>query len=413
MRISTRQSYDMALNSMLGQQGKLSETQLQISEGKRILKPSDDPIGSGIALNLRQQVTLSKQFNENGQSADHTLKVIESSLSSVTDILDRVRELTVQGLNGTLTYADRESIAIEMERRLEEMLGVGNTQIGDSKYLFSGFRTETRPFTQDIAGNITYNGDQGKHLVEVNTSVKVQTNLSGSEIFMEIPNGNGAFQTGASAGNTGTGVINAGNLSDPAAFNPESFTIDFVTNGSGALAYTVTDSGGAQVVPAPPAVVPADAPTFYEGADITFNGMQFQINGNPLPGDQFTVDPSSRQDVFTSIQQIIDAMRMATSTPELDAAMRNVLNNGLVNLDRAMEHVDINRSLIGARLNIVESERNINENVTFQAESTLSLVEDLDYAEAITRLNRQQVALQAAQQSFVQIQNLSLFRFLS
>lgn len=412
MRVSTKQTYETSLNSMLDQQSKLSQTQLEISEGKRILRPSDDPIGSGIALNLKQQIAAAKQFSDNGERADTTLKVVESSLSSVTDVLNRVRELALQGLNGSLNYSDRESLAIEIERRLDELVGIGNTQLADGNYLFSGFRTNVQPFTKDIAGNVTYNGDQGRRVLDVNTTVSVQTNLSGSEAFVEIPTGNGSFNTFPSAANIGTGVISAGSVIDAAAYVPDTYTVSFATNGAGQLVYSVTDSAAAQIVPVPPLTVPADAPLYVDGANIEFNGIQFNINGTPSPADSFTVEPSASQNIFETVQQVIDGLRQGNHTPALDAAMRNRLNNGLINLDRAMETVDQNRSVIGARMNVVESERQINENVVVQAETSLSLVEDLDYAEAITRLNRQSVALQAAQQSFVQVQGLSLFNFI-
>lgn len=412
MRISTTQSYDTALNSMLDQQSKLSETQLKISEGKRILKPSDDPIGSGIALNLKQQIESAKQFSKNGQTAETALQVTESSLASVTDILNRVRELVLQGSNGTLNYQDRESLAIEIERRYDELLGIANTQLSDGKYIFSGFASSNQPFTKDIAGNIIYNGDQGKHVVDVNSSVTVQTNLSGSEVFGEIPTGNGSFLTTADASNSGTGVISTGTLVDQAAYIPDTYDVIFQNNGAGQLTYQVQDGTGAVIVPAPPGTVPADAPLFVEGANIEFNGIQFNINGRPEAGDSFQVEPSASQDIFVTIEQVVEALRSSSATDSLQAAMKNRLNTSIVNLDRAMEHIDQNRSIVGARLNIVESERTINENIVVQAQSSLSIVEDLDYAEAITDLNRQSVALQAAQQSFIRIQDLSLFNFI-
>jgi flagellar hook-associated protein 3 FlgL len=413
MRVSTRQSSITALNAMLEQQTKLNKTQLQVSSGKRIQQPSDDPIGMSIALGLKQQIDISKQFNRNGESADHALKLAESALVSSTDILSRTRELTLQGLNGTLNQTDRESLATEIERRLDELVGLGNTQLGDGQYLFSGFMTAVRPFTKDISGNINYNGDQGKQYIDVNTTVRVQTNLSGSEVFVEIPTGNGSFQTTASTANNGTGVISAGSIINPSQYLPDVYTVNFSNNGGGQLVYSVVDSNSNQIVPTPPLTVPADAPLYIEQSDIEFNGIQFSISGRPVSGDSFTIEPSSSQDLFTTVQEIVDALRMPNNTPEMNAALQNRLNNGLINLDRAMEHIDENRAILGSRLNVVESEKAINENVSFQAEASLSLVEDLDYAEAITRLTRQQVALQAAQQSFVKVQNLSLFQFIS
>ena len=167
------------------------------------------------------------------------------------------------------------------------------------------------------------------------------------------------------------------------------------------------------LIPAPTFNLTGVATLYVEGANIEFNGLQFHINGTPVPTDEFTIEPSASQNIFVTIEQIVNALRSSSATDSLQAGMQNQLNNGLTNLDRAMEHVDEKRSIVGARLNIVESERNINENIQVLAEGSLSTVEDLDYAEAITDLKKQSVALQAAQQSFVQIEGLSLFNFIS
>ncbi len=259
---------------------------------------------------------------------------------------------------------------------------------------------------------MVYNGDQGKQYIDVNSSVQVQTNLTGHELFVDIPTGNGSFNTLADLSNSGTGVISAGSLVDAAAYIPDTYTVDFMLNGSGQLVYSVTDSSGGQILPAPPLTLPNDAPLYVEGANIEFLGIQFSISGRPESGDSFTIEPSTSQDLFVTVQQIIDGMRSGDQTATMNAAMRNRLNNGLINLDRAMENVDQKRSIVGSRLNVVESERMINENLLVEAQGSLSVVEDLDYAEAITRLNRQTLALQAAQQSYVQVQNLSLFNFI-
>lgn len=412
MRISTSHIYNTGLNSMLDQQTKVNQTQLQLAEGKRIIKPSDDPIGAGIALGIKQLIQTSEQFVSNGQTAQTKLEVVESSLTSVTDILNRSRDLLLQGANGSLNSLDRASLALEVEARLEEMLSLANTQTSSGEYIFSGFSTNIVPYTKDIAGNFVYNGDQGKQFVDVNSSLEIQTNFSGSELFSEVPTGNGTFQTLGSNTNTGVGVISNGSVIDNAAYVTDTYTISIFSNASGVQSYRVDGAMTGQVIPAPPAVPATDAPRYVDGANIEFNGIQVHVDGRVEVGDTFTVEPSSNQDIFTTLQQSINALRSSDQSSTLQAQMQDQLNNGLINLDQALSHINEGRSSVGTRLNVIESEKAINQNIVVQAQSSLSLVEDLDYASAITDLNKQSVALQAAQQSFVQIQGLSLFQFL-
>lgn len=405
IRISTSQTFTQGSNSILDNQSKVNQTQLQLSKGTRILKPSDDPIGSAVALDLQKQIDNATQFIANGQTAETRLEIEESALSNVTDILQRVRELSLQAANATLNQSDRKAITVEIEQRLDELVGLGNAQLANGEYLFSGFKSNVKPFTADGTGTISYNGDQGVHLINVNTSVQVESGNSGDDVFFNIKTGNGAFVTMADSSNLGTGVISSAVLEDPTAYVGDIYTIDFSTNGSGNLQYQITGANTGPVYTPP-------LPLYDEDSKVSFNGISYSISGLPSDGDSFTVEPSFSQSVFTTVNQIVDALNMPNDTSTLQASFRNALNVGMQNLDQALTHIDEVRASVGSRLNVIESERNINESLSVEAESALSVVKDLDYAEAITELNKRTLALQAAQQSFVKVQGLSLFEFI-
>ena len=405
IRISTSQIFTQGTNSILDNQSKVSHTQLQLSESKRILKPSDDPIGSAVALGLKQQIDNANKYITNGQSAETRLELEESSLESVSDILGRIRDLTLQAANGTLNASDREVIAQEIEHRFDELLGLSNSQLSSGEYIFSGFKSNVQPFTKNGTGSVVYNGDQGVQLINVNSSVKVENGNSGDTIFMNITTGNGSFVTSADINNLGTGVISNGVMTDPTAYVGDIYTIDFSLDGTGSLVYQITGATTGPVYAAP-------LPAFDEDGTVTFNGVSYSISGVPSTGDSFTVQPSYAQDMFTTVNQLVAALRLPTDTPTLQATFQNALNVGLKNLDQAITHVDEVRSSVGSRMNVIESERNINESLLVESKSALSLIEDLDYAEAITELNKRTLALQAAQQSFVKIQGLTLFEFI-
>lgn len=412
MRVSTNQIFSQGLNVMTDQQTRVATTQLQLSEGKRILKPSDDPVGTSIALNLRQQINAAEQYVKNANAANTALSTEESSLDNASDILGRIRDLLVQAGNGTLNYEDRKTIAIEMQGRLDELVAVGNTQTPDGKYLFSGFSTDSRPFSKDAAGNFVYNGDQGDLMLQVNSSVQVKAADNGSDLFMAVSTGNGTFETRQDPLNNGTGVIGPAIMSDSGAFVSDTYTVDVFVDGNGVTRYSVSGVQSGQVVPLPPADIATESPEFINGTDIEFNGIKMSIAGVPADGDSFTVQPSRKQSIFQTVADAITTLQMSDSTDALLAHYQNSIGRGLQNVDQALSHVDGFRAGLGTRLNVVESEKGINESLVVQAQGSLSLVEDLDYAEAITRLNRQTVALQAAQQSFVQIQRLNIFEYL-
>lgn len=412
MRVSNNQTFNQGLNVMLDQQSSVATTQLQLSEGKRILKPSDDPIGTSIALNLRQQINAAEQYSKNSKAAQSALNTEESSLSNVSDILGRVRDLLVQAGNGTLNYEDRKTIAIEMQGRLDELVSVGNTQTADGKFIFSGSKTNSMPISKDAGGNYIYNGDQNNLIVQVNSSVTVKSTDNGSELFMAVPTGNGSFETKQNATNNGTGVIGPATMSNSGQFVSDSYSVNFFVDGNGVTRYSVSGTNSGQVVPAPPADIATQSPQFNTGSDIEFNGIKLSITGQPADGDSFSVNPAAKQSVFQTLADAINDLQMANNSSTLLAHYQNDVGRALQNVDQALSHIDGFRANLGTRMNVVENEANINDSLVVQAQGSLSLVEDLDYAEAITRLNRQSVALEAAQQSFVKIQSLNIFQYL-
>ncbi|NNJ71733.1 MAG: flagellar hook-associated protein 3, partial [Enterobacterales bacterium] len=201
----------------------------------------------------------------------------------------------------------------------------------------------------------------------------------------------------------GSGIINAGTVTDQTSYVRDTYQIDFVDIGGGVVGYDVTDSGGA--------VIASNVP-YVDGDDISFNGLSVSIDGSPDIGDNFSINPSVRQDLFTTIQESIATLRINVSTPEDSAYLNNQLQNSLINLDQAMRNIGFIQAQVGTRLNIAESQKFINEDFNLTSKTTLSTIRDLDMAEAISDLNLRSISLEAAQASFARVQNLSLFNFL-
>jgi flagellin-like hook-associated protein FlgL len=170
--------------------------------------------------------------------------------------------------------------------------------------------------------------------------------------------------------------------------------------------YTVTDTTTAAVVlPTPPAT--GRAP-YVSGQAISFDGIQIDIQGDPVDGDTFTVSPSTNESVFKTLADLIAAL----NAPVVGASLTNSLNRGLNQLDNALNNVLTTRSSLGLRLNEIDALQTAGEDLGLQFKQTLSELQDVDYNQAISDLVRQQTNLQAAQQTFSKVAGLSLFDYI-
>ena len=401
MRVSTNEIFRLATNGIVEQQATVNQTQLQLSSGKRILQPSDDPTGATQALELKTAISTTQQYERNADQVRSRLGLEENTLQSVVANMQRVRELVVQANNDSQSNETRQLIAAEVRQSLDAMLQLANTRDANGEYIFAGFRSQTQPFALDGAGGATYSGDDGQRFLQISPVRQVPISDSGTAVFRDILNGNGSFRTlDNPVINTGTGIIDAGSVTDVNVI--DDYTITFSDTGSG-LEYSVERISTATVVASGP---------FVEGADLGIPGIQVNITGTPAAGDEFYIEPSERQDIFTTYQQLIAGLETDRANSADLTDFHNAMNRALVDLDQSLGNVLDVRATIGARLNSVDAQSDINESQLLTLQNTLSGVEDLDYAEAISRFQQQLVTLQAAQQSFVKIQGLSLFNFI-
>ncbi len=397
MRVSTLSSYLNGLTSMQRLQSALDQTQRQISSGRRILVPSDDPVASARALDMRESIARLGQFDRNAGIAQNRLSQEESALSSVNDALQRVRELAIQANNATQSNESRSAIAVEMRELLDGLVQVANQKGGNGQYMFAGLLAETQPVTRS-GSTFSYNGDQRQRLIQISESRQVADGDSGADVFFRIRAGNGEFTTSPSAANTGTGVLGPGSLTNPTLWDEGQYTVTFLDPAN----YEVRDSGGGLV----------GTGAFQSGDTIAFRGIEFSITGEPLAGDQFDVAGSPFKDMFTAIDDLVSAVEMSVNDGATRAALNNGINAGLLNIDQAIGNVLDVRTRVGSRLNAIEQQVDDNGALVLTLQDTLAGLEDLDYAEALSRLSQQLTTLEAAQQSFVRTQGLSLFNFL-
>jgi len=402
-RLSTSLAQQLGINTILVQQSQLNETQLQISLGKRILAPSDDPAGSVQLLDLSQSLSRLDQFQDNLAYARNRLSLSDTTMQSVTDNLQRVRELAVQGFNSTNSATDKKSVALEMFQRLDQLVALANTKDASGDFLYAGFKAQTEPVSGSAqTGVFSYNGDQGVRYLNVGENRTVTDGNAGAEVFFDLKDKNGNAESMFA---TLYGLATDLNTAQPAA---EEALLTF-------------------------AAVPAD------GETLTVNGVvyEFDTGGDGVTGTNVDIDSTGTvNDALTKLRTAINTdasvtaggatnQLLLTSTTEGAGTLSFTDGTGgditvtraisipsydrLDQIDTALGRILDVRAQIGARLNVLDSQDEINQDFRLSIESTQSQIEDLDMAEAISRFNLQLASLQAAQQAFVRVQGLSLF----
>lgn len=396
-RISTLSSLNSQISLMQRLQSSIDLTGRQIASGRRILTPADDPISSARAIELRESISRVEQFGRNASVVTSRLSQEETALTATNDILQRIRVLALQANNATIGNEARRQIGVEVRAQLNELVKLANQKDGNGGYMFAGTHENVQPVTQSGAV-YSYNGDDGRRLIQIGEGRTVADGDPGSEVFFRIRNGNGTFLASPATGNTGSGVVGNGSLVDPTQYDRDTYTVTFTAPDI----YEVRDSSAALV----------STSTYAPGDTIAFRGIQFTMNGSPEAGDSFDIEPSRFQDMFS----MVDALARAIETPVRDDLSQTQLNNdvnrGLENLDQAIGSVLSARTQVGSRLAIVEDQEDTNGANAVIYQETLARIEDLDYAEALSRLSQQTAVLEAAQKSFLRTQGLSLFNFL-
>ena len=400
MRLSSTTIFESGVTSMLARQQELNKTQQHVATGRRVLAPSDDPVASAQALDLTEAKGMNKQHALNAGAVKARLALEETSLQAITQLLHDVKTRVVQAGDGALAAADLRSIAAEIDARYHELLGLANATDGNGEYLFAGFRTQAQPFVETAPGVVAYFGDEGRREVSVSASRSIALNDPGSDVFARIRNGNGTFVAAAASGNTGTGIVSPGSVTNAALLTGHDYAVTFSV-AAGATQYSVVDTTTATTVV-------ANAP-FVPGGPIAFDGLQIEVEGTPANGDVFSVQPSANVSVFTSIEFLRSTLHSAGAGPTENARLTNALNTVHLNLQSALDRVLAVNASVGTRLKEVDAVIAQSEDLDLDYDTRLSQLRDIDYARSLSELNFQQLHLEAAQKSFLRVAALSLF----
>jgi flagellar hook-associated protein 3 FlgL len=397
-RISTLMQYRFGEQQIAGRQRELLSAQLQLSSGRRIATPSDDPLGAADASTIRSGLSRLVQYKDNQGHARFLLNQAETVVSKLGEAVVETQERLVAAGNGAYGDQERRALARDLQGLLDRIVGLANSQDGAGGYLFAGTRDGAAPFVQN--GNlVAFRGDGTSQRLEVANDRLLQVKFSGDDLLLKIRPGNGSFVTAADAGNTGAASIDAGAVTSPAALSGSAYTIDF--DGASYVVTRLADS--AQTVVAPS----ASGPTTIE-----LDGMRVTLNGTAAAGDRFTIAPAGYQSLFDTLGQAIAMLQ----TPLADAAARARFNstyaNVLASVEQAADHLRLKRAESGSALSELDGYEQVNEERSLEHEARRSTVEDLDYAQAASELTRRQTAFEAAIRSYSVVSKLSLFNYL-
>ena len=399
MRISSTEQFRQGIDSILDQQAKLNRTQQQLATGKKILSPSDDPAAATQIIKLSALIANNEQFDRNVGTAKNELEQQESVLASSGNVLQRVRELAIQANNATQSNQSRETIGDELKNLVDELLQLANTKNASGEYIFSGYNSRTPAFAKSGTGYV-YQGDQGQRLLQVSEGTQLAVRDNGSDVFEGMRTGDGRFTLVSPATNTGGSLVTMTSTSDA---EQEDYVITFSQpDPDDDVIYSIIGSESGAV----------KTGIYEPGAAFNFQGITLEVEGAPANGDSYQVNRSERQGVFQTVRTISDSLINDINTPQQAAKLANDLGQSLSTLDQALEHLQSRRTIVGNRLQALDTRINENADQRLTLQSTISELQDIDFAEAVSRLNLQSTALQAAQQAYIKIQGLSLFNFI-
>ena len=307
MKVSTSLVLERASAQLGNVQGSLAKTQEQLSTGKQITKPSDEPDKASTVTRLESEMARQKSYQETLTTVQTRLTSQETSLRNVSDVLIRIKELTVQAANDTVSSADRKAIGLEIIGLRDQLLSQANAQDTNGNFLFAGSRSTQAPYALDANGHITYQGDQSRMKVQVGDNRRMNANTPGSDVFLRV----------------------------------------------------VRDDG---------------------------KGRQVGVN------------------FFEALKDLSDA---------IINGLPKDMDRGLGEIDILQQGISNATAQIGSDMSVVDMQNSVLDETTLRMKSTLSDVQDLDYTEAITRMNKDQLALEAAQSTFAKIAKLTLFNYIN
>jgi flagellar hook-associated protein 3 FlgL len=474
IRPTQASTYAQVKQGLLLNFSRLARAQLQVATGKRILKPSDDPVGSTLALSFRRTIAASERYREAIESGRTMVDTAAAGLQDSTGILAEARGLLIQGMNGVLDERDRALLAGQIRLIRDQLLDISNTQTG-SRYLFAGTETGSKPFFESVVNGITvvqYAGNDQAQMLLVGQDNTVRSTIPGSDVFSRDQRTGTRFAglTGLAQGvsadqgagyqylevrhETTTGALGAG-LAFVAGGSLDTIMGDRTLVVDGAAGTVQLDSGQVLRIPAPTDPDAADFVVTSEGGaelhldftsftggsltstvrcdgSISIDGTNFvpltltetdleliePSSGSVVHVDTSAVHRAGRELVtfggavngFDVLQGIADDLENVDGLSATELQGRFALWLG--ELDRNYDNVLVGTGTLGGRSQRLSRMGDGLLESEIQVRGLLSNVEDADFSQVVLDMTRAEQTLQLAQATSVRLLNTSLMNFL-
>ena len=337
----------------------------------------------------------------------------------------RANELMIQASSDVLGPSDREAIAIELDQMKEQALGLANQQDAGGTYLFSGYKSKLQPFVKDITGAINYKGDRGITSLAVSESMVIETNLDGGSLFQNIKVGSKKAISMFTMLENMSHSIRTAAQAVHAMEAPTNAEIEIKNNNFGNWKFNITGNGGTATITSE---LVGDDPT-----DIItkINSANIGITAS-LSATEGKRKLTSDQEGLIKIENLeIEGIENAQKTPSSYIVLNVTDPNGnimgksqtlydtnqltssqLNNIAETQVHIANFRGKVGARLNLLDMQRDTLNERDMAIQRDISNLADADLAELVTQMQSMMTSLQASQQAFVKISNLNLFEFI-
>jgi flagellar hook-associated protein 3 FlgL len=378
----------------------MQQTQRQLTSGKRITRPSDDPAAAAAGVRLRAQQSRDAQYLRNIEHARTWLATTDRVLSDIGDLLGRARELAVQASTGTFTSGDTKQLAQEIYAIRNQIISAVNGAVNVDQYVFSGQKSDVTPISVDANGNASYEGD-----------------------------------TGVTVGDTGGDITPVNGIRQISAQSPVTskgaYTIAVSPPSSGSVTITLTrTSDGKQEVQtvAVPATGATSALAFTDvGVNVVINDNIGKNQGSPVgisSANTFSVDGlglSHEVAQGAALETNISASALLPTLAQLKTFYDALLSGTTVNAasNSAIGHIDVAvdnllslRAQVGAKTNHLDFAQARGEARDIENGRLISVNEDIDLTEALSRLTTQQTVYKASLEIGSRVMQTSLMDYL-
>ncbi|WP_166420232.1 flagellar hook-associated protein FlgL [Pseudoalteromonas sp. Z1A8] len=422
MRLSNNLMYQNNINKILDNQQGVANAQERVTTGEKYLTTSEAPAAISQAMLYSNKIQTNEQYTKNIDQLTGRLETEESVLQSINTNIQQAQELTIQAGNGVYTKDDLKTFASELSGIQQTLANLMNTRSEDGKFIFSGYQDSTQPYQLE-SGEYNYKGDQGQHQITIAEGVSIKASDNGFDTFektdarLNVLDNKAGIPTTTPANNITKGTVYVDGQAEFDKFHQANYNADPATPVSPtANTFSVVTTAGATTNDPDTYEILQDGvsltpPQTGEVTDdtIEFAGMKIQFEGS-APGQlDFTLEKPHKENVLNTLQSLITGLNNGALEGD---DFQEVLADGLVQLQNASEQVVFTQSSLGGRMNALERVSDSNLALDIQNKSNRSNLVEVDMAEAISELTKQETALQASQATFGRLTNLSLFDYL-